>query len=251
MNPIIDNPYAVFAIALVAQWGAAFVGDVLRRRIRPLKKDEREDFDTVLAASLTLLALIIGFSFSMAVSRYDQRKNYEEAEANAIGTAYLRADLLPTEDAVRVRRLLRVYVDQRIDFYRGNKMASPSIGDDQKTVQDALWSTVVRAGTAQPNPILALTISGMNDIFNTQADARAAWMNRIPTAAWALMLLIAVFSNLLLGYRDRSSGSLALLVLPVIASIAFFLIADIDSPYLGTISVVPHNLASTSEAMKP
>ena len=91
MNPIIDNPYAVFAIALVAQWGAAFVGDVLRRRIRPLKKDEREDFDTVLAASLTLLALIIGFSYSMAVSRYDQRKNYEEAEANAIGTAYLRA----------------------------------------------------------------------------------------------------------------------------------------------------------------
>jgi hypothetical protein len=61
------------------------------------------------------------------------------------------------------------------------------------------------------------------------------------------MVLIAIFSNLLLGYRDRSSGSLALLVLPVIASIAFFVIADIDSPYLGAISVVPHNLISTSE----
>jgi hypothetical protein len=60
--------------------GRCIVGDRLRRTIRPLKKDEREDFDTVLAASLTLLALIIGFSFSMAVSRYDQRKNYEEAE---------------------------------------------------------------------------------------------------------------------------------------------------------------------------
>ena len=251
MNPIIDNPYVVFAIALIGQWGAAFVGDVLRRRIRPLKKDEREDFDTVLAASLTLLALIIGFSFSMAVSRYDQRKNYEEAEANAIGTAYLRADLLSTEDAAKVRQLLRVYVERRIDFYRGNKTTSPSIGNYLKTVQDELWSTVVRAGAAQPNPVLALAVSGINDIFNMQADARAAWMNRIPTAAWALMLLIAVFSNLLLGYRDRSSGSLALLVLPVIASIAFFLIADIDSPYLGTISVVPHNLVSTSEAMKP
>jgi hypothetical protein len=63
--------------------------------------------------------------------------------------------------------------------------------------------------------------------------------------------LIAIFSNLLLGYRDRSTGSLALLVLPVIASIAFFLIADIDSPNIGVISVVPHNLLSTSEAMKP
>ena len=86
MNPVIDNPFAVFAIAAVVQWGAAFFGDFLRRSVRPLKKDEQEDFDTVLTASLTLLALIIGFSFSMAVSRYDQRKNYEEAEANAIGT---------------------------------------------------------------------------------------------------------------------------------------------------------------------
>jgi hypothetical protein len=249
LNQIIDNPFAVFAIALITQWGAAFIGDLLRRRVRPLKKDERADFDTVLAASLTLLALIIGFSFSMAVSRYDQRKNDEEAEANAIGTAYLRADLLP-ENAARVRQLLRLYVDQRIDFYR-NKAPSTDIGNDPKTVQDELWSIVVRVGTAQPNPILALTVSGMNDIFNTQADARAARLNRIPTAAWALMVLIAIFSNLLLGYRDRSSGSLALLVLPVISSIAFFLIADIDSPYLGVISVVPHNLMSTAEAMKP
>jgi hypothetical protein len=235
--------------SLITQWGAAFIGDLLRRRVRPLKKDERADFDTVLAASLTLLALIIGFSFSMAVSRYDQRKNDEEAEANAMGTAYLRADLLP-ENAARVRQLLRLYVDQRIDFYR-NKAPSTNIGNDPKTVQDELWSIVVRVGTAQPNPILALTVSGMNDIFNTQADARAARLNRIPTAAWALMVLIAIFSNLLLGYRDRSSGSLALLVLPVISSIAFFLIADIDSPYLGVISVVPHNLMSTAEAMKP
>jgi hypothetical protein len=251
MNPVIDDPFAVFAIAVVAQWGAAFLGDLLRRRIRPLKKDEREDFDTVLTAALTLLALIIGFSFSMAVSRYDQRKNYEEAEANAIGTQYLRADLLPAEDATRVRQLLKLYVDQRIDFYRGNEPASRAVGSDPKKVQNELWSSVAHAAAAQPSPVLALTVSGMNDVFNTQADTRAAWLNRIPTAAWALMVLIAIFSNLLLGYRDRSSGSLALLVLPVIASIAFFLIADIDSPYLGAISVVPHNLFSTSEAMKP
>ncbi len=251
MNQIIDNPFAVFAIALVTQWGAAFIGDLLRRRVRPLKKDERADFDTVLAASLTLLALIIGFSFSMAVNRYDQRKNYEEAEANAIGTEYLRADLLPAEEAARVRQFLKTYVDQRINFYLGNIRGDRTAGSDPVKVQNELWSSVVHAAAAQPSPVLALTVSGMNEIFNAQADTRAAWLNRIPTAAWALMVLIAIFSNLLLGYRDRSSGSLALLVLPVIASIAFFLIADIDSPYLGTISVVPHNLMSTAEAMKP
>jgi hypothetical protein len=250
LSSIIDNPFAVFAIALVAQWGAAFTGDFLRRKIRPLKKDERADFDTVLAGSLTLLALI-GFSFSMAVSRYDQRKNDEEAEANAIGTAYLRADLLPAEEAARVRQLLKTYTDQRINFYLGKDRADRTAGSDPVKVQNELWSSVVHAAAAQPSPVLALTVSGTNEIFNTQADTRAAWLNRIPTAAWALMVLIAIFSNLLLGYRDRSSGSLALLVLPVIASIAFFLIADIDSPYIGTISVVPHNLMSTLAAMKP
>jgi hypothetical protein len=86
MISIFDNPFAVFFVALIAQCGAAYIGDRLRRNVRPVKKDEREDFNTALTATLTLLALIIGFSFSMAVSRYDQRKNCEEAEANAIGT---------------------------------------------------------------------------------------------------------------------------------------------------------------------
>lgn len=251
MNPIIDNPFAVFAIALLTQWGAALAGDMLRRRIRPLKKDEQADFDTVLTASLTLLALIIGFSFSMAVSRYDQRKNYEEAEANAISTEYLRADVLPADDATTVRQSLKLYVKQRIRFYSDDERLSGSAASDSDKLQEALWSRVVHAAGAQPSPVLALAVSGMNDVFNTQADTRAAWLNRIPTAAWSLMALIAIFSNLLLGYRDRSSGSLALVVLPVIASIAFFLIADIDSPHVGVISVVPYNLISTSEAMKP
>jgi len=77
-----------------------------------------EKISTVLTATLTLLALIIGFSFSMAVSRYDQRKNYE---ANAIGTEYVRADLLPADDGTKLRELLRKYVNQRILFYHGDE----------------------------------------------------------------------------------------------------------------------------------
>src|SRR5262245_10726477 len=76
---------------------------------KPPAVDDQEGFSTVRNATLTLLGLIIGFSFSMAVTRYDQRKNYEEAEANAIGTEYVRADLLPAEDAGKVRKLLIRY----------------------------------------------------------------------------------------------------------------------------------------------
>jgi hypothetical protein len=66
----------------------------------------------------TLLGLMVGFAISMAVSRYDLRKSYEEAEANAIGTEYLRLDLMPPATTTAARALLRTYVDERIAFYR-------------------------------------------------------------------------------------------------------------------------------------
>ena len=83
-----------------------------------------------------LLGLLIGFGFSMASSRYDQRKVYEEAEANAIGTEYVRADLLPAADGAKVRDLLKKYTDQRILFYtvHGSEVAKI---DAETTRRDA------------------------------------------------------------------------------------------------------------------
>ena len=150
MNRIIDSPLAIFFIALFALWGAAFIGDRLRRRVRPVKQDERDDLDTVLAATLTLLALIIGFSFSMAVNRYDQRKTCEAAEANAIGTEYIRADLLPANDAAAVRSLLRKYLDQRIAFYRGG--GHQTDGADLEQLQIALWAPVAQPASSTRLP---------------------------------------------------------------------------------------------------
>jgi hypothetical protein len=250
MFRIIDNPFIVFLVALFAQWGAAYIGDFFRRTVRPVANVEREDFDTVLTATLTLLALIIGFSFSMAVSRYDQRKNYEEAEANAIGTEYVRADLLPAEDGAKVRDLLGEYLDRRILFYHSDGVLVGEVDSDTAKLQAELWSAVVHVATAQSTPVIALAVSGMNDVLNSQGYTQAAWWNRLPVAAWALMGLIAISTNMLLGYREHRTDLLVLLIVPVISSIAFFLIADIDSPNGGVIRVVPHNLIAVSQSMK-
>jgi uncharacterized membrane protein len=86
MSDYFENPIVVFALAFIAQTIAAHVGDFLRKRTRTFKEGERHDFNIVQAATLTLLALIIGFSFSMAVGRYDLRKSLEEAEANGPNT---------------------------------------------------------------------------------------------------------------------------------------------------------------------
>src|SRR5580698_10014795 len=106
MSNIMDFPIIIFAISFGVLWLSTRVGAWLCRRRGNLEEDEREDFGVIQAATLTLLGLIIGFTFSMAVSRYDQRKLYEEAEANAIGTEYVRADLLPADDAAKARALL-------------------------------------------------------------------------------------------------------------------------------------------------
>jgi hypothetical protein len=219
--------------------------------VRPVNKVEQEDFNTVLTATLTLLALIIGFSFSMAVSNYHQRRDFEAAEANALGTEYLRADLLATDDGRKMRELLSRYTNQRIAFYRGAVGDISKSDSDNEKLQIDLWRSVVHAAAAQPTPVMALIISGMNDLLNSQGNTLAAWRNRIPTVAWTLLGLIAIVSNLLLGYRERSTGLLVLLVLPIVSSIAFFLIADIDSPYRGIISVGPQNLIAVSQSMTP
>src|SRR5262249_12943226 len=94
MTDVFRHSLVFFVFSLVVMWLSAWFGAAVLRKHRNLAEGMRSDFGTILAATLTLLGLIIGFSFSMAITRYDQRKNYEEAEANTIGTAYARADLL-------------------------------------------------------------------------------------------------------------------------------------------------------------
>ena len=135
------------------------VGAFVSRHLRPLQDDEREDFEVVLSATLTLLALIIGFSFSMAVSRYDKRKDYEEEETRAIGTGYLRADMLLAADRARVRTLLMHYLDQRLLFYTTHDPRElEQIQTDTEKLQTEMWSIVQRAGLAQPHSAVALVI---------------------------------------------------------------------------------------------
>jgi hypothetical protein len=207
----------------------------------------------VLTASLTLLGLIIGFSFSMAIDRYDLRNQYEESEANAIHTQYLRADLLPAPDAARVQQLLRVYLALRIAFFSTRDPNRLSQIDAQTAqTQEQLWAGLPAIAAAKPDAMSALVISGMNQVFDFQGDTRSAWENRIPLAAWALMGLIAMLCNGLLGFSARHlKGHSVFLVLPLLVSVAFFLIADIDSPRGGgVIHVVPLNLLSLSGALR-
>jgi hypothetical protein len=247
---IVDFPLLVFAISLMALWLSVQMGALFGRKLRPVQDDERDDLGIVINASLTLLALIVGFSFSMAVSRYDQRKNYEEEEANAIGTEYVRAELLSAADALKVRQLLAQYLNQRLLFYTiRNARQLEQIDRETAKLQSEMCSIVLGAASARPTPPVTLVVSGMNDVLNRQGYTQAAWWNRLPVGAWCLMVVLAICCSLLIGYSAHRRVSLLFTVLPLIMAIAFFLIADIDSPRRGVIRVAPQNLISFSHSL--
>ncbi len=247
-----DFPIVVLLVSMVALWLATWAGAAIFRRKRALDDHSRSDYMSLAGSILTLLGLIIGFTFSMAVSRYDLRKGYEEAEANAIGTEFLRADLLPIADAQRVRVLLTVYVDLRIrDYQTRGEAEIRRLKAQTAQVQDQLWSAVRTPANAQPSATSALAASGMNDVINSQGYSQAAWWNRIPRSAWWLMATIAVVGCALVGYGAKSFNAEAyfIWVLPAVLAVAFFLIADIDSPRAGLIRVSPQNLVDIAQSM--
>ncbi len=253
MTVLTHDPLLLLPVSFTVLWFSAWIGTTGFKRLRSQAASQHEDFAVVQGATLTLLGLIIGFTFSMAVTRYDQRKNYEEEEANAIGTEFLRADLLPQADRLKVRELLLTYLEQRVLFYT-TRDEQELVEIDARTskLQSALWAAVQAPATAQPNPVTALAVAGMNDVLNTQGYTQAAWLNRIPTGAWTLMAAIAVCATLLVGVgaRDTKAGRSFLVVLPLVLSIAFFLIADIDAPRRGVIHVESLNLHGLTKALR-
>lgn len=252
INPM-DYPLLVFLFSFVVLRTSMWIGAVFIRNRAAPEEDIRADLSIILTATLTLLGLIIAFSFSMAISRYDQRKNYEEAEANSIGTEYVRAGLLPSADAEKVRALLRNYLDQRVLFYKTRDQKKISqINATTTRLQAEMWSAVLPRSIAQQTSTFTLAVWGMNDVLNSQGYTQAAWWNRIPVAAWTLMVAIAICCSMMLGYgaQNYKAERMLLTVLPFVVSISFFLIADIDSPRGGVIRVHPQNLESLVDLLR-
>ena len=183
----------------------------------------------------------------MAINRHDQREIFEEGEANAIGTEFLRADLLPPNAAAATKGLLLQYVDQRILFYsKQTPEKIEEIRNKTDQLQTALWNEILPVARTQATPVMALVASGMNDVLNSQGYVQAAWWNRIPLTAWALMSAIAICANLLVGFGARNfERNIALfMIFPFVIAVSFFLIADIDSPRGGVIRIEARNLVA-------
>jgi len=248
---MMNYPVLIAVITLISLWAFALLGAFLRSKKKTDDESENGEFGMVLSATLTLLGLLIGFSFAMAIGRYDQRKNYEEEEANAIGTEYVRADLLPDPVRAKVQAQLVQYLDLRIKRFDAHashditELAAKTAG-----LQTDMWREVQTAALANPTPVMATVVTGMNDALNRQGYTQAARLNRIPLPAWGLMASISLFSNFLIGFGAKKRHFVMFLIVPLAIAVSFLLIADIDSPQGGLIRVDPVNLISLADSLK-
>jgi len=252
MNFLVEHPGIMSLLCGLAMSVFALIGIVLNRRLAP--DDGGRDYRGIfVSSSLGLLSLVIGFTLSMAVARYDLRKSYEAHEANTISTEYIRVDLLAGDEQAKLRGLISNYLDERIRFYVSrNENDLQQIAANTVQLQTAMWDAVREPAKVQRNAVDALVVAGMNEVIDDQGYTQAAWRNRLPIETWALMLALALFANFFIGFSKppKMSQLGALTIMPVIISVAFMLIGDIDSPRGGFVNIEPHNLLEVAQSLK-
>src|ERR1700744_1707669 len=180
MGKLADYEYLTFAVTLAVLWLAVEAGAWIARRAGPARKFERGYLGQVTGASITILALIIGFSFSAALDRYNQRKNFEQEEASAISSEYSLAGLLSQADAAQMRALLDRYIQLRIAFFETeDRLERASIRAERLKLESELWPIVERNAGTSPTPVMAQVLAGLNAVTSRSGYSQAAALDRL------------------------------------------------------------------------
>lgn len=205
------------------------------------------------AIVLSILGLLLGFTFAMAVARFDARRVLVVEEANSIGTTYLRASFLPPAQRERSRELLREYVDLRLEL-RPDRTRFETLRKRSGEIQRALWQQAEIAAAAVPGPILVSYLNTLNQTIDLESARLAASRAKIPGAVWIILLTISLFAMWSTGYSAGTSGRAALfplLSLPLLITLLITLVVDLTRPEFGIISVDHRSLQELRDTMEP
>jgi hypothetical protein len=207
----------------------------------------------MVASILGLLAFMLAFTFGLAASRFDARRQIVIEEANAIGTTYLRARLLPEPEQSEIARLLREYVDVRV---RAAQQAEVNEGlARSEELHDQLWSQATAAAARDPGSIMTgLFIQSLNEVIDMHAKRLGALRNRIPITIWITLFGLTVFGMGSTGYQAGLSAtrrSPEMLLLGLAFAGVLFLVVDLDRAHAGLLRVSQQAMLDLQQTMKP
>lgn len=252
-----QNSVLISIVLFVTMAVAIEVGNRIGRRLHDGKDEALKSQVNALQGSLLgILALLLGFTFSQSLQRYDVRSAAVVEEANAIGTTYLRADILPADVREQSLQLLRQYVDLRISA----GLVSLDRQDDRKALQKAafdlqqqLWQLAIQAADTTTKPAtLNLYIASLNDMIDSNARRDAALDRHVPELVLFLLYGTFVLTGSLIGYAAGVSGSRVSkgsYILVGLIVVLVFIIVDLDRPRRGLIEVDQASLISLGEAV--
>jgi hypothetical protein len=192
---------------------------------------------------LGLLALMIGFSFLMALTRFEARREAVLNEANAISTTALRARLLPEPARTETLKLIREYAQIRVDYIPSGKSLaqSPNVINRSNQIQEELWQRVKVLSAKENNMVpIGIFIQSFNEMIDSQAKRLSALRNQIPEAVLIALFAIAAISCGFAGYAcrlDPLSTRLPALITSALVGAVIFVILDLDGPNVGSIKV--------------
>jgi hypothetical protein len=235
---------------LVGMLGCLELGRRIGLRLRAVEGDRADAAAGAIdGAIFALFGLLIAFTFSGAASRFDERRAQIVVEANAIGTAYLRVDLLPAETQAPVRALFRNYVRSRLATYRSlpDLQAARAEYDRSIALQSEIWRKAVAAARSTGSPaVLSLVVSALNDTFDIATSRLAAARTHVPREILALLIGMALTAALVVGYATSANQRRAWFrtsLFAIVITAAIFIILDLEYPRFGFVRIEAADVA--------
>jgi hypothetical protein len=245
-TPLIVVEIGVFLLL----FAASEIGFFSYRWLKPAGGHKSGGHEFLGAAVLGLLALLLGFTFSLSLTRYDERRALVVQEANAIDVAWLRTQLLDEPYRSELSSALKQYTDARVAW------SEVDFGDFAPTLalKEKVWKAVEHLSRGGASPIVVRqVVDPLNEAFDTQAARTAERAARIPGPVLLILVLYATLSMMLLGYITAIDGPrkmVAMVLLLLLLTLAFSVILDLDSPRHGWIQVPQQALMDVRASMR-
>lgn len=207
---------------------------------RQLATGRHKNIGAIETAIFALLGLLLGFAFAGATSRFDDRRELVIREANAIGTAYLRLDLLPSANQAELRHLFRDYLDARISIYENvaNPVLVARLVKKVNELQQRIWTGAVQAVPRDSSPHAPLLVlPALNDMIDVTTSRAVMANTRMPWLILALLISVSLLSAFLagVGMAERGRSWLHLFLYAAAVTITIYTVLDLDNPRAGLI----------------
>ena len=251
------NEWLIALVFLGMTLAAIEIGFFLGRAGLPrIEEKTKSQIMAIQGGILGVLGLLLGFTISMAVSRFDARKHLVLEEANAIGTFYLRAQLVPAPEGTDLANLLREYVDTRLE-YSGAGTDLERIRSARaraERLQDEFWSRALAFAQKDRSPLSALLLQSLNQVIDLESARWTAANNHVPETVVYVDAVVALFAAVLVGYcyglgNRRHPFSTALLAVAIM--LVLIVIVDLDRPRHGLIRVSQQPMIDLQSRLRP